>query len=66
VRRKRRIYAWGFSVLALVVMAIDGVVGGRSGEVVAGLGIGIVVTAVFIAAVVFFAGKWERRKSKSN
>jgi hypothetical protein len=55
-----------FSILALVVMAIDGVVGGHSGEVVVGLGVGIVASAVFIAAVVYFARKWERRHPKSN
>jgi predicted transporter len=47
-------------------MAIDGVVGGHSGEVVAGLGVGIVVSAVLIAAILYFARKWERRKPKSN
>ena len=64
--RKRRIYSVVLFGLALVATAISGVAGGHSGEVVVGLGVGIVVTAVFIAAVLYFARKWERRKPKSN
>jgi predicted transporter len=64
--RKRRIYAWVLSVLALVATAIAGVAAGRSGEVLVGLLAGVVVSAIFIAAVLYFARKWERRKSKSN
>jgi hypothetical protein len=64
--RKRRIYSVVIVGLALVATAISGMVGGHSGEVVVGLGIGIVATAVIVAAIVFFANKWERRKSKPN
>lgn len=52
--------------LALVATAISGVAGGHSGEAVVGLGVGIVATAVIIAAIVYLAHKWERRKPKSN
>jgi predicted transporter len=64
--RKRRVYAWVLSVLALVALAIGGVAEGHPGEVVVGLGAGIVASAVVIAAIVYLARKWERRKPESN